>query len=495
MEGMLISSEDNDISLCTDLYQLTMAAAYYVSPKQTSNSKGIFEMFVRKLPRNRSYMVAAGLEQALHFLLNLKFSDRQISYIKSLDAFKTVNQDFFEYLKEFKFTGDVWAIQEGTIVFPNEPILRIEAPIIEAQIVETYILSTINFQSLIATKASRIVNAAQNKAVIEFGSRRAHGPQAGLLAARASYIGGCIGTSNMLAGFKLGIPVFGTMAHSFIMAFEKEEEAFVYFNKLFPSAFLLVDTYDSINAVKKIIKAGIHTNGIRLDSGDLYSLSKETRKLLDEAGYFDTKIMASGDLNEYLIQDLLIRGAPIDFFAVGTELVTSRDDPAMNGVYKLVAIRIPSIPLPSSSSTSQSSSSTSSSLSSNNQIKRSDYSSSSNNNNDAILLYKIKTSPGKKTYPGPKQIHRILENNFIKTDLVTLENETVPHDSNSIPLLKKFLEKGELLEEIPSIQTLQRLHLQEMNILPPKFKDLDFVPEKFPVVYSEKLDSIVIKDV
>ena len=300
MDGQFTSAHEDDCtSLCTDLYQLIMAAAYYVSPNRISNSQGIFEMFVRKLPLNRSYIVAAGLEQALQFILGMKFNDKQISYIRSLDAFKMVGEDFYDYLKAFKFTGTIWAVPEGTVLFPNEPILRIEAPIIEAQIVETYILSIINFQSLIATKASRIVSAASGRSVIEFGSRRAHGPQAGFLAARASFIGGCTGTSNMLAGHKLGIPVFGTMAHSFIMSFEKEEEAFQQFNHIFPSGFLLVDTYDSIMAVKKIIQAGIRANGIRLDSGDLLHLSIDIRRILDQAGYSYTKIMASGDLNEY----------------------------------------------------------------------------------------------------------------------------------------------------------------------------------------------------
>ena len=474
MESLLISADNKDISLYTDFYQLTMAAAYYLSPEPIRKRRGIFELFVRRLPQNRSYMVAAGLEQALHFLLNIRFNEKQITYLRSMDTFKTISKDFFEYLKEFKFTGTVWAVPEGTVLFPNEPILRIESPIIEAQIVETYLLSIINFQSLIATKASRIVNAASGKPVIEFGSRRAHGPQAGLLAARASYIGGCIGTSNTLAGFKLGIPVFGTMAHSFIMAFEKEDDAFGQFNNVFPSAFLLVDTYDSINAVKKIIQGGIPISGIRLDSGDLYSLSMETRNLLDEAGYADSKIMASGDLNEYLIQDLLKKGAPIDFFAAGTELVTSRDDPAMNGVYKLVAVKLPS-----------SQSLSSSSLPSEKKIWN-DY----NGDNEGILLYKIKKSPGKEIYPGPKQIHRFFENNLLKTDLLTLDNENPP-DGNSIPLLRKFVDKGEILEESPPIQTLQKFHSQQLNILPSKFKDLDLVPEKFPVQYSEKLDAVL----
>ena len=305
MEGILISgnADGADIALAMDFYELTMAAAYYSGSNQTdydnNKIKGIFEMFVRKLPRNRSYLVAAGLEQALYFLMNVRFNEEQLYYLKSLEVFKDVGEDFFEYLRNFKFTGSIWAVPEGTILFPNEPLLRVEAPVIEAQIVETFILSMMNFQSLIATKASRIVTAAKGKSIIEFGSRRAHGPQAALLAARASFVAGCVGTSNTLAGYKFGIPVFGTIAHSFVMSFEKEEEAFNQFNTVFPSGYLLVDTYDSIAAVKKIIKSGINTTGIRLDSGDLYSLSLEARRVLDGASggaYASTKIMASGDL-------------------------------------------------------------------------------------------------------------------------------------------------------------------------------------------------------
>jgi nicotinate phosphoribosyltransferase len=456
LEGILVSGivDGGDIALATDFYELTMAAAYYYryfirpADKATSDNKsekGVFEMFVRRLPRNRSYLVAAGLEQVLYFLMNVRFNEEQLSYLESLEIFKDV-EDFFEYLRNLKFTGSIWAVPEGTILFPNEPLIRVEAPLIEAQIVETYLLSMMNFQSLIATKASRIVTAAKGKSIIEFGSRRAHGPQAAFLAARASYIAGCIGTSNALAGYKLGIPIFGTMAHSFVMSFEKEEEAFKQFNKVFPSGYLLVDTYDSIAAIKKIIKSGINTAGIRLDSGDLYSLSLEARRVLDGASggaYANTKIMASGDLNEYLIHDLLKRGAPIDSFGVGTELSTSRDDPAMNGVYKLVAIKVPS--------------------------------------------YKLKTSPAKKTYPGPKQIYRILENGLIKSDFIALENEEkLPVDS--IPVLQKILDKG-VLAKMPSIKEIQRFHLNQIKTLPPKFLDLDFVPESFPVFYSKQLQA------
>ncbi|MGB8172529.1 MAG: nicotinate phosphoribosyltransferase [Nitrososphaeraceae archaeon] len=472
MEGLLISEYENlssDIALATDFYELAMAAAYYYSNNygvQENIKSAIFEMFVRKLPLNRSYIVAAGLEQALYFLSKIKFNDKHISYLRSLQTFKEVGEDFFGYLKQFKFTGTVWAVPEGTILFPNEPIVRIEAPIIEAQIVETYLLSTINFQTLIASKASRIVTAADGKAVIEFGSRRAHGPQAGLLAARASYIGGCVGTSNALAGYKLGIPVFGTMAHSYIMSFEKEEEAFKQFSKVFPSGFLLVDTYDSIAAVKNIIKLGIHTNGIRLDSGDLCYLSLESRKLLDNAaGYNDTKIMASGDLNEYLIRDLVNKGAPIDSFGVGTELSTSRDDPAMNGVYKLVAIR----------------------------MHRTSEDDKKTKQDDDILVYKLKTSPGKETYPGPKQIFRIMENKKIKKDFLKLEDEKQSRNDIGVPLLKKLFEGGKLLSKMPSIKEIQRYHLQQIDSLPTQFIDLDFEPKEFPVVYSKKLKTIIDK--
>jgi nicotinate phosphoribosyltransferase len=453
-----------------------MAAAYYHFNSNNNNrnqnnktkKNAIFEMFVRKLPLNRSHIVVAGLEQVVHFLMNLKFNDAHISYLKSLEIFKQVDEDFFEYLRGLRFTGTVWAVPEGTVLFPNEPILRIEAPIIEAQIVETYVLSTINFQSLIATKASRIVTAAEGKSsIVEFGSRRAHGPQAGLLAARAAYIGGCAGTSNTLAGYKLGIPTFGTMAHSYIMSFEKEEEAFEQFSHLFPSGFLLVDTYDSIKAIKKIIKLGIDVKGVRLDSGDLLSLSVKSRRLLDNAGYTDTKIMVSGDLNEYLIQDLVSKNAPIDSFGVGTELSTSRDDPAMNGVYKLVALR-------------------------KNKKRHGDDNNKSKlqTPDDIMLLYKLKTSPGKKTYPGPKQIHRVIKNKRIFRDIIVLEDEKETPSSLGVPLLQKILDNGGLTYEMPSIEKTQQYCFEQIKLLPDQFKDLDYIPKEYPVIYSDKLKNI-----
>lgn len=451
IENLLLS--ENDIALATDLYELTMAAAYFKS-NQTDRI-GVFEAFIRKLPRNRSYMVAAGLEQVIYYLLNVRFTDEQIQYLRSTKTFSNVGEDFFDYLKNFRFTGDVWAVPEGTVLFPNEPILRVEAPIIESQIAETFLLSIINFESLIATKASRMTNAAKGRKIIEFGFRRAHGPHAALLAARASYIGGCVGTSNTLASYKLGIPAFGTMAHSFIMNFESEIDAFREFTKVFPDGLLLVDTYDTLAAVKKMVKQGIHARGIRLDSGDLYELSLKTREILDNEGYNDMIIMASGDLNEYVISDMVKRNAPIDVFGVGTELVTSRDDPAMNGVYKLVAIRIPSL----------------------------------EKGKPTTVLYKLKTSTGKKTYPGPKQIHRInRQDGIIKTDIVALEGEQSPE--HSFPMLIRYLANGRLERRLPSLDEIQKYHQDQMKTLPDEYKRLDINAEKFPVIFSDKLESV-----
>lgn len=510
-----------DEAFVLDFYELTMAAAYYFSSyHRQKETKGIFEMFVRSLPKNRSYFVVAGIQQVIDFVLNLRFNRSHISYLKSLRMMEGLDhgEDFFDFLQKFKFTGDIWAVPEGTILFPNEPIIRVEAPIIESQIIETYILCMINFQSLIATKASRIINAARGKQVIEFGSRHAHGPQAGFLAARAAYIGGCAGTSNTLAGYKFGIPVYGTMAHSFIMSFEKEEEAFLQFNNVFPHSFLLVDTYNTITAIKKIIRLGIKAGGIRLDSGELYSESVTARNLLDHAevkverskddgdakySFTSAKIMAGGDLNEYIIRDLVDRNAPIDIFAVGTELSTSRDDPVMNGVYKLVAVLIGCEQecegdLPYTIASGKTITSTDEIHS--NISKKEDYDiySISNTNKDLMLLYKVKTSPGKKTYPGPKQIYRVLEkrendnNDCVKQDVISLINESAIPE-NSSPLLIKYMERGDLIRRLPPITAIQNYHSYQLRILPDRFKILDFIPDKFPVKYSDRLQTITSK--
>ncbi len=448
--------EIKNFALTTDLYQIIMAAAYYSSPYHRERKTiGIFEMFVRKLPKNRSFVVVAGVEQVIQYVLNLRYDDEQIAYLQSLEVFKDVNKEFFDYLRRFKFNGSLWSVPEGTVLFPNEPILRIEAPIIEAQILETCILSIMNFQSMIATKAARIVSAASHKPVVEFGSRRAHGPQAGVLAARGAFIGGCVGTSNLLAGKSFGIPVFGTMAHSFILSHDNELEALKEFNNMFPTGFLLVDTYDTMKAVTKLLRSGIRPFGIRLDSGDLYTLSIEIRKLLDSAGCKDTKIMVSGDLNEQSISKLLTSGAPIDCFGVGTELSTSRDDPTMNGIYKLVAVKV------------------------------------LNPDKDSgkyEIIYKSKTSVGKETYPGPKQVCRFIEDNVLEKDYLILENEKPP--DKSILLLKKYVEDGNKLLEMPSIFETQNYSSKQLELLPATLISLDVEPILFPVILSQKIKSL-----
>jgi nicotinate phosphoribosyltransferase len=465
---------EGNAALLTDFYEITMAAGYYFSQYHKDwKTEGIFELFVRKLPKNRSYLVIAGLQQAVEYILNFRFNKDEIEYLRSLDVFKGISQDFYDFLLKMSFTGDLWAAPEGTVLFPNEPILRIEAPIIEAQLLETYLLSTINFQTLIATKASRICNIANNKPIIEFGSRRAHGPQAALLAARAAYVGGCSGTSNTLAGMQFGIPVYGTMAHSYIMSFDSEIIALKEFHKLFPDGFLLVDTYDTLNAIKMIIKEGMLPKGVRLDSGDLLDLSKKVREILDEAGdlgYHSTKIMVSGDLNENIIKELLKNKAPIDSFAVGTELCTSRDNPVLNGVYKMVATIVQREDKLNIS---------------NEEIKLSNGVEKTNGkaNTRKSIIYKVKTSPGKHTYPGPKQIHRILDDKKILVqDIISLADE---HVEGSLPLLEKVIENGSIVKSLPSLDATQLYHSQQVKMIP-FLTDLDQV-QSSPVGYSKKL--------
>ena len=440
---------EGDIALFTDFYELTMAAAYFNSNQK--DTIGLFEMFVRKLPKNRSYLVAAGLEQVIHFLTNFRFKHDHIEYLRNQKVFSNISDRFFEYLSNLKFTGNLWAIPEGSIVFPNEPLLRIEAPIIEGQLVETYLLSVVNFQTLIASKASRVVEAAKGRYVIEFGSRRAHGPNAGILAARASIIGGCQGTSNTYAGYKMRIPPSGTMAHSFVMNFSSEQEAFQAFCDSFPRSTLLVDTYDPIRAVKNTLQKGLEFEAVRIDSGDLLSISKEIRMILDEAGHKSAKIMATGDLNEHIIDEIISKQAPIDYFGVGTELSTSSDSPALNGVYKLVGVRIKS-----------------------NNLKGNKYQ----------TIYKRKKSPGKENFPGPKQVHRLIRDHTLVTDLVTLDDEKV---SGSYPMLKKYIEDGKVTETLPTIFEIRKWCRNQVSVLPEQFRMLDYVPESLPVAISEKL--------
>ncbi|MEG2784095.1 MAG: nicotinate phosphoribosyltransferase [Lachnospiraceae bacterium] len=333
-----------NLTLLTDFYELTMMQGYF---DHQENETVIFDVFFRANPCGSGYSIVAGLEQVISYIKNLNFSYEDIEYLRSLNMF---SEDFLHYLGGFHFSGDIYAIPEGTIVFPKEPLLKVVAPIMEAQLVETAILNIINHQSLIATKSARVVYAANGDGIMEFGLRRAQGPDAGLYGARAAMIAGCIGTSNVLAGQLFDVPIKGTHAHSWIMSFQDEYTAFKKYSQLYPYACcLLVDTYDTLKSgVPAAIKVfeemkadGIELKnyGIRLDSGDLAYLSKKAREMLDAAGFEDAFISASNDLDEYLIHDLKIQGAAIDSWGVGTNLITSKDCPAFGGVYKLAAIQ------------------------------------------------------------------------------------------------------------------------------------------------------------
>ena len=412
--------------LMTDLYQLTMAAGYYCAAQET---RATFELSIRGMPPRRSYLVAAGLGPAVEYLLNLRFHREEIDYLATLPVFKHVPKAFFEYLATLRFTGNVWAVPEGTVVFDREPLMQIEAPIVEAQIVETFLLSVVQYETLVASKASRVVQAARGKGVVDFGSRRAHGPEAGIHAARASYIGGCLGTSNVRAGKLFGIPVYGTMAHSWVLTFESELEAFERFSDLFPEAtFLLVDTYDVEQGILNAVRFGRRLKGIRLDSGDLLQWSLTARKLLDAAGLEAALIMASGDLNEYRIDELLRRGAPIDLFGVGTDLVTSRDEPALGAIYKLVETRSRGRARPCA-----------------------------------------KLSEGKVTYPGRKQIWRCRDaKGCYRKDVVAALEEAPPEDAEG--LLVPILVEGKLAGPLPTVSEARNRCLEEVLRLPARYR-------------------------
>ncbi len=426
MKSLLL--DERKLALATDLYELTMAAAYF---ENQEHHRAIFELFVRSYPKNRCYLLTAGLEQAIHYVLNVRFDEDAIGFLRYHQAFSNVSSDFFDYLRDFRFTGDISAVPEGTVVFANEPIVRVTAPVLEAQLFETYLLSMINFQTLIATKASRVVQAARGKGVVEFGARRAHGPQAALLAARAAYIGGCIGTSNVIAGFELKIPTYGTIAHSFIMNYDTEREAFEKYCRTFRSEpAMLVDTYDTIEGTKTAIEVAKKPSLVRLDSGDRYRLSRAVRKILDEAGLQETKIFVSGDMNEYKIAQLTSKGAPIDTYGVGTELVTSRDDPALPGIYKLVAIE-----------------------------------------RDGKWIPRVKTSTGKQTLPGPKQVfRRYSSQGKFQMDILGMADEESP--SGVTQLLQKVVDGGRLIYEFPRIENIRRKALREVESLPNAVKSL-----------------------
>jgi nicotinate phosphoribosyltransferase len=440
MSGSATSLDLQKSVLVTDLYELTMVAGYF---EKGFNPPATFELFIRSMPDNRGYMVFAGLAQALEYLEQLRFTSREISYLKKLPVFKHISRDFFDYLKSFRFTGEVWAPLEGELCFAGEPLLRVTAPLIEAQLVETYLLTVTNFQTLIATKAARVVDAADGRGVVDFGTRRAHGPEASILAARACYIGGCTGTSNVYAAMKLGIRPVGTMAHSFVMAFDTEDESFEAFRSCFPeNAILLIDTFDTAAGARKAAKIQEPIQGVRLDSGDLVKLSKQVRQILDRAGKHDIQIVASSDLNEYVIDRMLKQDAPFDLFGVGTEMVTSKDVPALGGVYKLVEIE-----------------------------KR------------GKTIPKIKLSSEKATYPGKKQVFRELgATGFYKRDVVASADEKIP----GRPILKKVMAKGKVKIKPESLDVIRKRALAERGKLTESVRRIEN-PRAYPVQYSARL--------
>ena len=391
-----------NLTLLTDLYELTMMQGYFRNMDR--NETVIFDAFYRSNPNGGGYAIAAGLEQLINYIRELHFAPQDIDYLASLNIF---DKDFLDYLADFRFSGSIYAIPEGTVIFPREPVVKVIAPIMEAQLVETAILNIINHQSLIATKASRVCFAARGDGIMEFGLRRAQGPDAGTYGARAAVIGGCIGTSNVLCGQLFDVPVKGTHAHSWIMSFPDEYTAFKTYAEMYPSAcILLVDTYDTLksgvpNAIrvfKEMREAGVDLSfyGIRLDSGDLAYLSKKAREMLDAAGFPDAVISASNDLDEYLIDSLKAQGAAITSWGVGTNLITSKDWPAFGGVYKLAAIM--------------------------------------NENGEFIPKIKLSENSEKVTNPGNKTIYRVYdkETGKIKADLICLVDEVFSEDE---PLL------------------------------------------------------------
>ena len=465
-----------DLTLLTDLYELTMMQGYY---EQKQNEVVVLDVFFRQNPCNNGYSVCAGLAQVIDYIKNLNFTYEDVDYLRSLGIF---NENFLQYLSGFHFSGDIYAIPEGTVVFPKEPLLKVIAPIMEAQLVETAILNIINHQSLIATKTSRIVFAADGDGIMEFGLRRAQGPDAGLYGARAAMIGGCVGTSNVLAGQLFDVPVMGTHAHSWIMSFPDEYTAFKYYAELYPdNCTLLVDTYDTLksgvpNAIRvfrEFKEAGkpFKKYGIRLDSGDLAYLSKQARIMLDEAGFPDAAICASNDLDEYLLHDLKIQGAAINSWGVGTNLITSKDCPSFGGVYKLAAIQ--------------------------------------NAAGEFVPKIKVSENTEKITNPGNKTIFRIYDKSTgkIKAYLICFADEVYDTSENLLlfdpidtwkktklaggsysmrELLVPIFRNGECLYQSPSVMEIARYCKEEKNTLWDETKRL-FYPHRVYVDLSQKL--------
>jgi nicotinate phosphoribosyltransferase len=424
--------------LLTDLYQLTMLQAYW---QHRMDKVAAFELFVRKLPEQRGFLVAAGLEQALDFIEQARFSDDELKWIEGAGTFAP---GFADWLRGLRFTGEVWAMPEGTVFFPNEPVLRVVAPIAQAQWLETRILNLVHFQTVIASKAARAVLSAKGRGLIDFGLRRAHGAEAGALAARAAYLAGFAGTATAIAGPRFGIPVFGTMAHSFVQAHDDEAQAFVDFAESFPNnAMLLIDTYDTVAAARKVAAIapklaarGIRIKGVRLDSGDLDALSRAVRAVLDAAGLRDTVIFASGNLDEHRVQALVEAGAPIDSFGVGTSLTTSSDAPFLDAIYKLQEY-------------------------------------------DGVA--RRKRSASKATWPGRKQVwRRTNPDRTFAGDSVRLVDEK----GVGTPLLECAMRDGRRVAPSPELARVRAHCRVQLESLPEELKSIDAPWPRYPVSIS-----------
>lgn len=471
---------ERNLTLLTDLYELTMMQGYF---KEKDHDKVVvFDVFYRANPCNNGYSIAAGLDQVIEYIKGLHFSYEAVDYLRSLHIF---DEDFLHYLSGYHFSGDIYAIPEGSVIFPREPIIKVVAPIMEAQLVETAILNIVNHQSLIATKTARVVYAANGGGIMEFGLRRAQGPDAGLYGARAAMIGGCVGTSNVLAGQMFDVPVMGTHAHSWIMSFPDEYTAFKTYAEMYPdNCTLLVDTYDTLksgvpNAIRvfqEFKDAGkpLIKYGIRLDSGDLAYLSKEARKMLDEAGFPEATICASNDLDEFLLHDLKMQGAAIDSWGVGTNLITSKDCPSFGGVYKLAAIQ--------------------------------------NEEGEFVPKIKISENTEKITNPGNKTIYRIYEkaSGKIKADLICFADEVIDPKQDLLlfdpmdtwkktklaggtytvrEILLPIFKNGECLYKSPTLKEIAAYCREEKDTLWDETKRL-FYPHRVYVDLSQKLYAV-----
>lgn len=438
-----VRSDPGSSALLTDLYQLTMLLAYR---EQHMTDTAVFEFFVRKLPGSRNFLIAAGLEQVLDFLESLHFTEEDLAWLEHDRGF---SRAFLDSLRDLRFTGDVHAVAEGTIVFPHEPILRVIAPLPEAQLVETRIINILQLQTIVASKAARTVLAAPDKLLVDFGLRRAHGAEAGLFAARAAYLAGFGGTATVLAGQRYGIPLYGTMAHSFIQAHADEALAFEHFARAHPqNIVLLIDTYDTeagagkvVALARKLRQEGIVVRAVRLDSGDLGDHARKVRRILDDGGFPDIRIFASGGLDEHLIRSLLADGAPIDGFGVGTSLVTSEDAPALDCAYKL---------------------------------------------QEYAGVPRRKRSEGKATWPGRKQVYRRYDTaGRMAADAITVEGDVLPGE----PLLEPVMVAGRRLATLPVLGRIRNRALEQMTRLPDALRALE-PAEPFPVTISVRLQAL-----